>query len=102
MQDRIHDPRSRIFVSVAAASELIIKRSLGRLGFPAGVHGVLGDNEMSPLDITIQRVLQIADLPMIHRGPFDRIQIAQAQVESLVRVTRELRTLESDSLTHRA
>ena len=57
---------------------------------------------MSPLDITIQRVLQIADLPMIHRGPFDRIQIAQAQVESLVRVTRELRTLESDSLTHRA
>ena len=102
MHDRIHDPRNRVFVSVAAVSEMITKRSLVRLGSPAGLRDVLGDNHISLLDINIQHVLQIADLPMIHRDPFDRIQIAQAQVESLVPVTRDLRTLEYDAPTLRA
>ena len=102
VQDTIHDPRNRIYVSVAAVWEMVIKRSLGRLDFPTGLREMLGDNDISLLDINIQHVLQIADLPIIHRDPFDRVQIAQAQVESLVLVTRDLRILEYDAPTLRA
>ena len=102
VQDTIHDPRNRIYVSVAAVWEMVIKRSLGRLDFPTGLREMLSDNDISLLDINIQHVLQIADLPIIHRDPFDRVQIAQAQVESLVLVTRDLRILEYDAPTLRA
>ena len=57
---------------------------------------------MSVVDINIEHVLQIAALPMNHPDPFDRIRIPQAQFESLVLVTRDLRTLEYDAPTLRA
>ena len=102
VRGRISDPRNRILVSVAAVWEMIIKRSLGRLEFPADLPEVLRENDISVLDVNIRHVLKVADLPMIHRDPFDRIQIAQAQIESLVLVTRDLRTLEYDAPTLRA
>ena len=102
VQERICDPRNRVFVSVAAVWEMIIKRSLGRLDFPADLQEVLRENDISLLDVDIRHVLKVADLPTIHRDPFDRIQIAQAQIESLVLITRDVRTLEYDAPTLRA
>jgi PIN domain nuclease of toxin-antitoxin system len=37
----------------------------------------------------VRHALQVAGLPMIHRDPFDRLLVAQAQVEDLALVTSD-------------
>lgn len=44
-----------------------------------------------PLDITTEHALAVEDLPPHHKDPFDRLLIAQAQIEKLTLVTRDLR-----------
>jgi PIN domain nuclease of toxin-antitoxin system len=39
------------------------------------------------LDITHAHALRVAELPMHHRDPFDRLLVAQAQVEKLTLIT---------------
>ncbi len=92
----IRNRRNRAFVSVGAVWEMIIKRSVGRLDFPSNLLEVLEAEGISLLDISIRHVLRVAELPSIHRDPFDRIQVAQAQIESLVLVTRDASTLQYD------
>lgn len=41
------------------------------------------------LDISAARALAVGGLPDVHRDPFDRIMIAQAQIEGLTLVTRD-------------
>jgi PIN domain nuclease of toxin-antitoxin system len=45
----------------------------------------------SPLPITVDHAVAAADLPLHHSDPFDRMLIAQAQLESLTIVTRDRR-----------
>jgi PIN domain nuclease of toxin-antitoxin system len=44
---------------------------------------------MKYLDIVFPHVCQVATLPLLHRDPFDRILIAQAQTEQLTLVTAD-------------
>ncbi len=43
----------------------------------------------SPLPITWRHGLAVGSLPLHHRDPFDRMLVAQAQLEGLTLVTRE-------------
>jgi PIN domain nuclease of toxin-antitoxin system len=43
------------------------------------------------LDITTEHALAVGHLPPHHKDPFDRLLIAQAQIEKLTLVTREIR-----------
>lgn len=89
----IEDSTNEVFVSAAVAWEISIKAALGKLTvpanpavwFPARVRS-LG---FQTLDISAAHGLAIAALPDIHRDPFDRIMIAQAQIEGLTFVTRD-------------
>ncbi|HEX3468655.1 MAG TPA: type II toxin-antitoxin system VapC family toxin [Candidatus Elarobacter sp.] len=89
----IEDTANDIFVSAGVAWEIIVKAALGKLGlpadpalwFPARVRS-LG---FQPLDITTAHALAVGGLPNIHRDPFDRIMLAQAQIEGLTFVTRD-------------
>ncbi|WP_322659770.1 type II toxin-antitoxin system VapC family toxin [Dendronalium sp. ChiSLP03b] len=47
----------------------------------------LAINRFESLPIQMNHVLQVASLPDVHRDPFDRILIAQSQVENLPIVT---------------
>jgi PIN domain nuclease of toxin-antitoxin system len=75
------------------AWEISIKVALGKLTvpadpavwFPARVRS-LG---FQALDISAAHVLAVGGLPDVHRDPFDRIMIAQAQIEGLTLVTRD-------------
>ena len=42
-----------------------------------------------PLAITHEHALRVASLPAHHRDPFDRLLIAQAQIEGLVIMTSD-------------
>lgn len=85
----IEDGNNMVFVSAAVAWEIAIKKSLGKLEAPDDLQDMMGEEHFQPLPITIPHALAVAGLPAIHQDPFDRIQIAQAQLEKLTLVTRD-------------
>jgi PIN domain nuclease of toxin-antitoxin system len=62
--------------------ELGIKRALGKLDFPDGLVAALEAAGFSELPITATHAEHAPTLPPHHRNPFDRMLIAQAQLES--------------------
>jgi PIN domain nuclease of toxin-antitoxin system len=73
--------------SAASSWELAIKAGLGRLDLaePARtlIPRVLFEQAIRPIDVTHAHALAVADLPPLHRDPFDRLLIAQARIERL-------------------
>lgn len=89
----IESSENEVFASVVSPWELAIKLSRRRIKLPAVFHETLRDGEFSLLPVAIRHAEAIAELPHHHRDPFDRMLIAQAQVEGLTLVTsdREIR-----------
>lgn len=84
----ITDRQSAVYVSTATVWEIAIKRSLGRLDFPLDeMEGILADEGFNPLPIAVAHAARAGSLPAIHRDPFDRMLVAQAQVEGLTVVS---------------
>lgn len=83
-----------VHFSAAAAWEMAIKKSLGRLEFPGNLEEVLAEEEIEVLPVSLPHALAVADLPLHHHDPFDRMQVAQAQLEGLVLVARDKMILE--------
>jgi PIN domain nuclease of toxin-antitoxin system len=93
MESLLLDPEAELLLSAASSWEIAIKYRLGRLDLPAppaeyvptrmASSGVLG------LPIEHAHSLQVAALPAHHRDPFDRLLIAQAQLESVPILTAD-------------
>ena len=96
VRQAIRDADNRIYVSAAAVWEMGIKKSLGRLDIPANLPDVLCGNNIEVLDVNIHHALSVADLPMLHQAPFDRMQIVQANLEGLTILTRDERIQQYD------
>ena len=88
----IADENNILLFSPASIWEIVIKSGLGRPGFqvdtPALYRGFL-DNGYSELVITGSHALAAGSLPPIHKDPFDRILLAQAQVEGISLLTAD-------------
>ncbi len=86
-------PENDLLVSAASSWEIAIKHSLGKLRLPSEPAELipiwLAETRTSPLAIEHSHALQIAKLPPHHRDPFDRMLIAQAQVERLPILTAD-------------
>ena len=80
----IANPENKIFFSVASGWEIVIKVNTGKLNIPEQVGTYitsrLTNNRFDILEIELAHVLQVANLPDLHRDPLDRIIIAQSQV----------------------
>jgi PIN domain nuclease of toxin-antitoxin system len=85
----IEDGSSNIYVSVASVWEIVLKKSLGKLDIPDDLSDVIEANRFIVLPIELDHVFFLGKLPPIHRDPFDRIIIAQAQKEHLAIMTRD-------------
>lgn len=85
----ITDGANALYFSAAGAWEMAIKRTLGRLEYPGSLQEVLAENRIEPLPVTVAHALAVSDLPLHHRDPFDRIQIAQSRLEALAIITRD-------------
>ena len=79
------------FVHVSAASvwEAGIKMRLGRLRLPEPFAKGVADSGFSELPVRFAHAERAAELPGHHDDPFDRMLIAQAQVEGLTLVTHD-------------
>jgi len=88
----ITDGRNVVFVSAATAWEIAIKQALGKLRAPTDSYlQELQRHRFTPLDITTEHALAVEHLPPLHADPFDRLLVAQAQIEKLTLVTHDKR-----------
>jgi len=76
-------------VSPVSPWEIEIKRSRGTLRAPNDLPNQLERAGFVPLPITIAHGLAAGALPLHHRDPFDRMLVAQAQLEGMTIVTRD-------------
>ena len=68
-----------------------VKRALGKLKAPDNLEASIKEQDFIPLNFTFLLSEQAGALPPHHGDPFDRMLIAQAQVEGLTLVTRDAR-----------
>jgi PIN domain nuclease of toxin-antitoxin system len=85
----ISDSDSEVYVSSASLWELSIKRASGRLNAPEDLQELVVKSELKPLPILFGHAEAAGRLPSNHADPFDRMLIAQAQIEDLTIVTRD-------------
>ena len=88
-RDAITDPNNDCYVSAATVWEIAIKRALGKLRAPEDLSGRIERDGFTGLPVTLFHGEQAGALPPIHRDPFDRMLIAQAQAEGLTIVTSD-------------
>jgi PIN domain nuclease of toxin-antitoxin system len=93
VRQRLANPAHDLLLSVASLWEMAIKYRLGKLPLPEPpsvfVPGRLARQGVVTLDVRSAHVLRTADLPLHHGDPFDRLLIAQAQIEGLTVVTAD-------------
>ena len=90
--ERLEDPEAELVFSAASIWEVGIKAALGKPQFnfdPNVLRRELLNNGYEELSITGAHGAYVANLPAIHRDPFDRILIAQATVEGIVLITAD-------------
>ena len=92
-RDLIEDGETEILVSVASVWEIAIKVGAGRLELPGPVAGYLPERMQQHgfgiLPIEVDHALHVARIPPIHRDPFDRLLVAQAQIEGIPILTAD-------------
>ena len=79
-------------VSAASLWEIAIKSGLGRTDFsvdPRLLRRGLLENGYSELDVTGAHATAVDLLPPIHKDPFDRLLVAQAQIEAITLLTSD-------------
>jgi PIN domain nuclease of toxin-antitoxin system len=91
--DAIADPGNELLLSAASSWEIAIKYALGRLPLPEEpstyVPSRLRLSGVEGLAVTHSHALRVAALPQHHRDPFDRLLVAQAQLEDLTIITAD-------------
>ena len=88
----LEDPSNSLVFSVASLWELVIKQALGRPDFnlePSLLRQALLGGGWQELPIEASHALAVSQLPPLHRDPFDRLLLAQAQVEGLLLLTAD-------------
>ena len=92
-QGLLQDPAHDRLLSVATLWEIAIKFSLGRLPlsmpYRQWMDQAMADLGLVVLPITLDHAERQASLPWHHRDPFDRLLVAQAQVEGVPLVSAD-------------
>jgi PIN domain nuclease of toxin-antitoxin system len=89
----LRDDTHELFWSAASTWELAIKASLRRIQFvmPLATYlpQKLAAEGLQPLSVSSEHAAATESLPLHHRDPFDRLLIAQAQIEDLTIVSAD-------------
>lgn len=83
------DTEPSVHVSAVSPWEIAVKQSLGKLEGPDDLAERVRDSQFTPLAITAGHGARAGKLPTHHRDPFDRLLVAQAQIEGMTLVTRD-------------
>src|SRR3990172_9243990 len=90
-RERIRLPENDVYLSVVSVWECIVKYQIGKLPLPQPPDSYLPlqreRHEIASLPLDEARVSRLAELPPVHRDPFDRMLISQAIEHGLTLVT---------------
>jgi PIN domain nuclease of toxin-antitoxin system len=93
-KELIADGNNEIFISAASAWEIAIKTARGRLTLPEDptryVSNRLSLHGFQALPVQIHHAVQVYKLPLHHADPFDRLLIAQSQIESMSLISADM------------
>ena len=91
--EQITNETNEVWFSVASVWEMGIKVSIGKLLLPKQIDNYVSTRMTQlgarSLEITASHALRVAALPLHHRDPFDRMLIAQAQIEEMTLVSAD-------------
>lgn len=83
----IQESSNEIVLSAASSWEMAIKAQLGKLEASGDLAGFVTDhlhrNRFGVLPVHVRHSLAVATLPLLHRDPFDRMLVAQSQLENM-------------------
>jgi PIN domain nuclease of toxin-antitoxin system len=86
-------PGNELYLSAASSWEIAIKYALGKLPLPEPpttyVPSRMQSSGVIGLAIEHAHALHVDSLPALHRDPFDRLLIAQAQLEAMSILTAD-------------
>jgi len=86
----ITNPENQVLISAATLWEVAIKKSIGRIEFvPEQLIDYIHKSGYEQLPVTFDHCTVLADLPLHHRDPFDRMLVAQSIFEPAVLVTHD-------------
>ena len=84
---------NEVYFSAASVLEMSIKIRLGRLTIEDDLEPFivkqLAENSFHALSVTIFHSIYTSKLPEIHKDPFDRMIIAQSQVEDMYLISKD-------------
>ena len=84
LRPRVVDDANEVFASVASFWEVAIKAGLGRLDVDvAELRRASRDSGYVELPVTGVHAEELLRLPRLHRDPFDRMLVAQANAEPM-------------------
>lgn len=91
-RDLLRDPMHEHWVSAASVWEIAIKSSIGKLTLARPLRelekGIIAAG-FEVLNISIQHAAAITNIELAHNDPFDRLLLAQCEVETLRLVTAD-------------
>lgn len=83
----MEDGATELFLSAASGWEMAIKSRIGKLKLPDDLHSFVAEqvriNAIEVLPIKMIHALHVHALPDYHRDPFDRLLVAQSQIEKM-------------------
>jgi PIN domain nuclease of toxin-antitoxin system len=89
----LQDPTHEITLSVVSAWEMQIKAALGKLELRTPLSMLVSEqqekNGLGVLPVSLEHVVALEELGNYHKDPFDRLLIAQANVEGLTLVSKD-------------
>jgi PIN domain nuclease of toxin-antitoxin system len=88
---RAIEQATELTFSVVSFAEIGVKAAIGKLLVPHALHDHVLRSGLRILGLAAEHGLGVADLPMHHRDPFDRLLISQARSEGLTIVTADRR-----------
>ena len=87
--EKIADTSNDVIVSAATVWELSIKRQLGKVDMPPDLVEQCRSEGFALLAMDARHADRAGSLPLHHTDPFDRMLVAQAEIDTLILVTRD-------------
>lgn len=91
IRDIFQVPQNPVYFSVASAWEISIKYKLGQVRLPDPPDRYVPDRiaryNLVAIDISLSHAIRAGALQLHHKDPFDRMLIAQAEIEGLTIAT---------------
>jgi PIN domain nuclease of toxin-antitoxin system len=86
IREYMENPEHDLYISLASIWEMQIKQQLGKLtlskNLPLLIQEQQDENQIMSLNIKMEHIFALQNLPFHHRDPFDRLLIAQAITEN--------------------